>query len=243
MEYRRLPAPQGELAHRGSINWLSRPAILWSNAEMIALTEWITGSTLYTVGRDLYGFLRGRLAPPSPKLQLERMEKWKTGVEEQIRRRRACLIRDDVIVRDFRRARDYPELKSGRQPSFFRVGLIGTYHQGIELGLGVHALVEEKSERSWRIARDDERDHAKIAYLVGYVPWAAIEMIDWDGDEYYPYPHFYCRFRGGEPYERLAFCEKLDLPGGITCYSPIADQQEVRRTSQKFGTSRGVWTS
>jgi hypothetical protein len=140
----------------------------------------------------------------------------------------------------------YPDLDAeskGISP-WFRVGLVGRYHRGIEVALGIHALVWEATEEHWRVADyDSEKDQSINGYQIGYIPYDAIESVDWNGDEYYSYPHIYCYFEhSGQPYERIAFCEKRDLNGHVF-FTELDSVADVRLTSQKFGTARYLWTS
>ena len=50
-----------------------------------------------------------------------------------------------------------------------------------------------------------EQGDLKVA-LLGSVPYEYIDNVDWEGDEFYQYPHIYCFFNyKGEPYEHLGF--------------------------------------
>jgi hypothetical protein len=41
-------------------------------------------------------------------------------------------------------------------------------------------------------------------FVVGRIPFDAIVSIDWNGDEYYPMPHFYCWVEQADgPYEAI----------------------------------------
>jgi hypothetical protein len=64
-------------------------------------------------------------------------------------------------------------------------------------------LSRNRAAGDWAITK------ARNMVLTGFIPYENIEMIDWDGDDYYPYPHIYCYFDlKSKPYERLAYCEK-----------------------------------
>jgi hypothetical protein len=68
------------------------------------------------------------------------------------------------------------------------------------------------------------------------VRYEAIESVNWDGDEFYGYPHIYCHFteKGRKPYERLVFCEMLTTRG-FTHYREVAELDKVVRLSKKLG--------
>ena len=163
--------------------------------------------------RKLYG---GKL---STNAILERRHRWRPLFEEEIRTNIEEKLREDVIIRDFRRIDEYPEFKySGkffgkrRISPWFRVYLIGTYHRGIMLGLSIEELVFDKHNEKWRRDAFEKGETEYItAFRVGYVPFERVEEVNWKGDEYYPYPHIFCRFnsRKGEPYERIAFCREV----------------------------------
>jgi hypothetical protein len=70
--------------------------------------------------------------------------------------------------------------------------------------------------------------------LTGFIPYENIEMIDWDGDQYYSYPHLYCYFDfKGEPYERIAYCEKRNLDEHIY-YTEIVEYYSVLKLTKKL---------
>ncbi len=115
----------------------------------------------------------------------------------------------DAIIRELRRKDSYPDVdESLRSTSrWFKVELKGTYHAGIE----VFASVENVVIRDGVARRADSDDsQAQGAYVVGRIPYEAIEGIDWEGDEYYGFTHIYCRFRVGRrrgPYEEAVLYE------------------------------------
>lgn len=103
-------------------------------------------------------------------------------------------------MRDMRRVDSYPETNKRRGISpWFRVGLLGTYHRGILLGLGWHNLVNDPALGGWRYhdwrQKDSEEPLGQKVVLIGKVPFESIEEVEWDGDEYYNYPHIYCYFK------------------------------------------------
>lgn len=213
---------------------------------MVTLLEWIGGSAVYSVLKDSMSFVKRRLLGPSASEKLERRAKWKPIFEELILERRRSKLRSDVIIRDIRRLDQYPDTTDKKGISaWFRVGLADTYHRGIQVALGIHSLVWEESERSYRLADWDQGEEATInGYLVGFIPYEAIEHVDPNGDEYYSYPHIYCNFQyARQPYERLAFCERRELTPDREFYTELQDVEGVRLTSQKFGTAKWCWTS
>lgn len=150
-------------------------------------------------------------------------------------------LRLDVIIRDVKRMDIYPETDDDKGISpWFKLGLIGQYHRGVMFGLRISALIFEESEGKWRKADwETEKDQSVNAYLVGYIRYEDIASVDWKGDEYYSFPHIFCHFRrSGEPYERLAYCEKRDLGNGRFYFSELEGEKSVYQTSLKFGTDK-----
>ena len=202
--------------------------------------------TLYSVLKDVLSWRRRRFHKLTPEERLARREKWKECFREEIWKRESEELRQDVIIRDVRRQDQYPDNpeRKGISP-WFRVALVGQYHRGIELGLSIHSLAFEKAEGlegAWRIA-DPETDADIVqAYLIGYVRYDDIEHVDWYGDEYYNYPHIFCHFsHGGEPYEKLAFCERKSIHTKHYFFTELASYQEVKLTSEKYGTAKRYW--
>ena len=120
---------------------------------MVGVLEWLGGSAVYNALKDTTGFLKRRIFGPSASEKLERRSEWKPVFEELILERRHRKLRSDVIIRDVRRLDQYPDTidKKGIS-SWFRVGLADTYHRGIQVALGIHSLVWEKTEQGYRLA-------------------------------------------------------------------------------------------
>jgi hypothetical protein len=201
---------------------------------------------LYNALKDLHGWFRRRFHRLTPEERLARREKWKERFREEIWNREKEELRQDVIIRDVRRLDDYPDGPEGKGiSSWFRVAMVGQYHRGVQLGLSIHSLVFEESEGSdgaWRLAGAHDTKETTNAYLIGYVRYDDIEQVDWYGDEYYNFPHIYCHFASrGQPYEKLAFCERKSIHPKHYFFTEIAPYQQVRLTSQKFGTAKGYW--
>ena len=61
---------------------------------------------------------------------------------------------------------------------------------------------------TWRTtdySGDEQGEDLKVV-LLGSVPYEYVDSVDWEGDEFYQYPHIYCHFNHkGEPYEHLGF--------------------------------------
>lgn len=192
------------------------------------------GKLGWSIGSGIWKFIRGRKRRLTPQQKLELRAKWKPQVEDWLRKQYAKELRLDVVVRDMKRMDKYPETAEGRGISaWFRVGLIDTYEKGVMLGLRTEGLVEE--EGGWRFGEYRvEKDSMVNLRLVGFVPYENIEMIDWDGDDYYQFPHIYCYFDfKGQPCERLAFCERRNLDEHVY-YTEIVEYQAVRKLTKKL---------
>lgn len=50
-----------------------------------------------------------------------------------------------------------------------------------------------------------------MAIIVGRIPFSNIVRINWEGDEFYAYPHIYCRFNGvtHTPYEEIVLYKQM----------------------------------
>jgi len=114
----------------------------------------------------------------------------------------------DVIIRDVHRD-IYPQsdLESLGISSWFKLEYFQLYHRGVSFYMSVvNALVNKNNE--WKLtdyASKVPSGWEKInAFRIGNIPYDNIVEFDGEGDEYYPFPHFYCEFNNlGEPYEEI----------------------------------------
>lgn len=147
-------------------------------------------------------------------------------------------IRRRVILRDLDRVDSYPEvLEDERISPWFKVELAQLYHRGIQVFLQVGALsICEDGSYRFRDTKGGEQGD-KRAFLVGEIPFTNIEAINFDGDEYDYFPHIFCHFseKNNEPYERLIFCEEIDMGHGHKYYSEIETLESVQKNSKKYG--------
>jgi hypothetical protein len=123
-------------------------------------------------------------------------------------------VRGEAIIRDLKRLDSYPDVDERNKgiSSWFKVELKDLYHRGIEAFISFpRELVMDEKQGKWRFAKSDEEKEKILAYPVGRVPFDCIEEIDWEGDEYYPIPHIYCRFemQDGQPYEEIVFYSEM----------------------------------
>jgi hypothetical protein len=142
-------------------------------------------------------------------------------------------LRRKVIIRDVDRDDLYPEVdetETGISP-WFSVEMAQNYHRGVQVFLGVKSLVQN-DDGSYRFATKSDTDPIK-AFHVGEIPYENIDMVNWDGDEYYISPHIYCHFSGenSEPYERFIYSMKVDTGSGVPYYSELTEANQVEKQS------------
>ena len=164
-------------------------------------------------------------------------QKWKNEFEQKMLKARVSGEGTDVIIRDVKRMDSYPDgdTKKGIS-SWFKAGLVSTYHRGILVSLRIGKLTKDTGSGKWRYTNysGGEPGEFKVS-LIGFIPYENIEAVDWDGDEYYYLPHIYCHFieKSSEPYEKIAFCEERFLDDH-PYYSEIIDFKSVHKFSKKF---------
>jgi hypothetical protein len=176
--------------------------------------EWFAPSFAYTLVKDTWALVRGRRRNLSPSKVVDLRKKWKAEFESKIWETHKKSLRDDVIIRDMKRIDSYPDLDpeaKGISP-WFRVGLVGTYHRGILIGHGGHTLTKHDGGH-WRFTnyKAGEKGNIKVL-MISSIPYENIDNVDWDGDEFYHFPHIYCFFDHKKmPYEHTAFYTESTL--------------------------------
>ena len=200
------------------------------------MIEWL--SIAYNVVKDLFKFVRSKQKSLNPEEIVKHRQEWKDQIKEKLQWIDDKVGYGEVIIRNVKRNDLYPEIEEKKKSisSWFRVGLLGTYHRGIQVGLGIEGLKYEKKYKAWRYTDYKNKEEGNLnAYLVGLIPFENIVNIDWDGDEYYSCPHIYCHFlsKRKEPYEELIFCEKRWLDK-LVYYSEIAKYDQVIKFTEKF---------
>lgn len=194
------------------------------------------GRVLVAACKSGWRWWQGRKRRLTPQETLHIRAKWKPLFVEWLRNQRHHKLRTDVIIRDLRRMDNYPDTIEGKGiSSWFRIGLIGNYEKGIMLSCGIYELVYDEKEEVYHFPSKGERGNTKLT-LTGYVPYENIETVDWDGDQYYSYPHLYCYFemKNKQPYEKLRFCERGNLDEHVY-YSEIVSFEEVLQETKKRG--------
>jgi hypothetical protein len=190
------------------------------------------------VAKDGISALWRRLKKPDPAQLIERRQRLKAEVESHLRRIDNSGRYGEVIIRDVKRADEYPRVdeKSKGVSAWYKTTLLGTYHRGIQIALGGNSLKRSPEGHSWYMTRDHGRRDLK-AILVGRIPYDRIVTIDWEGDEYYGGAHIYCRYAGWRPApcEELVFCEEHieDYPHPHTWYSEVVSYAEALKATKR----------
>lgn len=168
--------------------------------------------------------------------KLHHAEALRPKFEAEILRCKKENLRKDVIIRHVNRADEYPQIKEGKGiSSWFRLGLLGTYHGGILVGLGWEGLVE--CPNGFRSPNYKINENAGFnAMLMGEIPYDSIELMKVDGDEFYSFPHIYCHFENnGQPYKRLYYAQEEEFGHGRKYWREIATYVEVKENTKNWG--------
>jgi hypothetical protein len=91
--------------------------------------------------------------------------------------------------------------------SWFVAEIKSLYHSGIEFIYGIEELAIF-DDNKWDFSKNVKGEYlAKIkVYRVGQINFSDIVDYDVEGDEHYPFPHFFCKFRHkGLPFEEIYF--------------------------------------
>ncbi|MEX1059422.1 MAG: hypothetical protein WED13_00205 [Methyloceanibacter sp.] len=195
----------------------------------------------WEIGKGVWGLIRPKKRKLSPSEIISLRHKWQPLFQEYLRDCHRQKLRTDVIIRDMKRFDNYPDTSDKRGISpWFRVWLADTYHRGFVVGLDWARLTVDEKTGGWRYANRKAGESGELnTALVGYIPYEFVESVNWDGDEYYQYPHIFCYFEGEkkQPYDRLGFSEPRQL-NGHEYFTEIADYKEVEKLSKRFGISR-----
>lgn len=176
---------------------------------------------------------RKRILSPAQKIAAR--DKWRPIFKDYFIEAARKNYRSDTIVHDVDRLDNYPETGEEKGiSSWFRVGLMGTYNDGILLGLR-WTYVEEKNG-AWVENGQSKSQSAVKVMLLGEVPFESIESVNFDGDDYYNKPHIFCHCDfGGEPYKRLFYGEEFQLdPNFPYHYRDLLEYQREKPFRWKF---------
>jgi hypothetical protein len=203
------------------------------------MIEYLAPGFIYSVAKDIWARVRSHKRKLSAAQVVELRKKWKGEFEPRIWEWHQKKLRDDIIIRDMKRFDSYPDIDENAKgiSPWFRAGLVGTYHKGIQVGLSWHALTKHGKDDRWRRANYEAGETGDInVLLIGLIPYENIENVDWDGDEYYNYPHIYCFFSyRKEPYEHLGYYTQTRPLHGLPFYTEVASYDSVRRLGKKLG--------
>ena len=197
------------------------------------MVEWGLLSPIYRILRDTVTAILKKKRTLTAAEIVKLRHQWKAEFETNICERRNKGLPTDVIIRDMKRVDKYPDISENAKgiSPWFRVGLMGTFHRGIQVGLNWETLIYDDHSKKWRYPnlKAGEAGRLKVI-LLGLIPYESIEVVDWDGDEYYGFPHIYCYFNAKkkEPYERLVYCEQKYL-NNIPYYTEVVEFSSVKQ--------------
>ena len=91
--------------------------------------------------------------------------------------------------------------------SWFAAGFKGIYHNGVEFFMEVKELVMlQDNQWDFYNNRECENSDTITACRVGRSNYSDIVVYDLEGDEHYPVPHFFCKFKyKGSPFEETYY--------------------------------------
>jgi len=192
--------------------------------------------TLYEILKDVLGFIFKRLKKPDPTVLLKQRQEWRSEFESHMAQKHNALIYGEAIIRDISRMDNYPSVDDRKKgiASWFKVEIKDLYYRGIEVILRIDGLVYVENLRQWRYSENNEKG-AVNAYLVGQIPYDVIRGVEWNGDEYYNYPHIYCEFskKKKQPYENLVYY-KLKGSDERRYFSEITKLDNVIKNTKRF---------
>lgn len=116
----------------------------------------------------------------------------------------------EMIVRDVHNDSLYPENEYNKSigiSSWFKAEILRPYHRGISLIIGIESI-QINPDGGWQVVKYGAEQVKGATYInalvIGNVPYDSVVAIDFDGDEYYHFPHLYCEFSfSGQPYEKI----------------------------------------
>ncbi len=162
----------------------------------------------YEILKDVLSFIIKRFQKPDPAVLLKQRQEWRLEFERHLQKESNTLIYGEAIIRDISRMDNYPDIDDCKKgiSSWFKVEVKGLYHRGFEVILRIDGLIYIENLRQWHYSTNGENGIVN-AYLVGQIPFDVIRGIDWNGDEYYRFPHIYCEFnrKKKQPYENLVY--------------------------------------
>jgi len=204
--------------------WLFLLGLIFTALEIFRRYE------IHLIKREGKTFTSGELIKHSEELRKQ--------FKDEIYKNTTKELRKDVVVRHVNRMDSYPEVEETKGISpWFRAALLDTYHKGILVGLRFGSLMESPDGYRFRNHKAGEDGDIRVC-LVGKIPFEFIEGVNWDGDEYYSFPHIFCHFANkGEPYQELVFCEEVDMGNGHSYYKEVSSYQDAENNSIGTGAT------
>jgi len=157
----------------------------------------------FDVLRGIFGFLHRAIKGTKPEVILKRRQDLKRDIETHLHKRRdAYGTFGEAIIRDIDKMdyylHDNPK-KSYASYAWFRVEIKDISYRSLDCFISMpEEIVYDEKKSKWRFINKGEK--GVNAYAVGKIPYENIINIDWNGDEYYPVPHIYCRYQNRSPY-------------------------------------------
>jgi hypothetical protein len=99
-------------------------------------------SPIYNAVKDFVLWVLKKVKKISPEEIVRARQKWKSEIEGNIRWIDNSVGYGEAIIRDVKRVDSYPntdDTKKGISP-WFRVGILGIYHRGLQVGLRIEGL-------------------------------------------------------------------------------------------------------
>jgi hypothetical protein len=118
-------------------------------------------------------------------------------------------VRNRMLLRSFN-GKQYPnsnEPDENGEYEWFRVEILGLYHSGVEFILMVKQI-QVFEDNTWEfVTQNSEIKGEKInVYEIGQINFQDIVDYNLKGDEFYIYPHFFCKFKyKGTPFEKVYY--------------------------------------
>ncbi|NSB23047.1 hypothetical protein B0H68_005635 [Clostridium beijerinckii] len=136
-------------------------------------------------------------------------------LEERLHSPMTKFNKSEVLIRSIDDT-DYPEntLLEKDFTGYFKAEVYSFYHNGLQVITGVKDIKVKQYED---IDNEDEFTIKEISALeIGYLPFDNIIDYDYDGDEYYMYPHLYCDFvNRNDPFEKIGYAYEYLYGWGI----------------------------
>ena len=99
--------------------------------------------------------------------------------------------------------------------SWFAAAIKSIYHNGIEFIYGGIETLVIHEDNKWDFAKNtkDKKLETISVYRVGRINFSDIVDYDLEGDEHYPFPHFFCKLtHKGLPFEEIYFIDVDEKP-------------------------------